>query len=132
MDRNSNMVRKTATILGTKVRVCSLIWVAAWKMDTSKPMTMPMISIGAEAKQNGLDRLAADIDSYFGCHGILRERGSMLVKTFIKEPTTRLQPSTSTKRRSLNGMEMMTGGSIIIPMDMRIDATIMSITRKGI
>ncbi len=53
-------------------------------------------------------------------------------KLFIREPTTRLQPSTRTKRRSLKGIDIMTGGSIIIPIDIKIDATIMSITRKGI
>jgi hypothetical protein len=35
-------------------------------------------------------------------------------------------------RMSLKGMDIITGGSMIIPMDMRALATTMSITIKGI
>src|SRR3546814_13602727 len=41
------------------------------------------------------------------------------------------QPSTSTKKISLKGSEIITGGSIIMPIDMRIEATTMSMMRKG-
>ena len=41
------------------------------------------------------------------------------------------QPSTSTNSISLNGMEIIIGDSIIMPMDMSTLATIRSITRKG-
>ena len=41
------------------------------------------------------------------------------------------QPSTSTNRRILNGSEIMTGGSIIMPIDISAAETTMSITRNG-
>src|SRR3546814_19207673 len=41
------------------------------------------------------------------------------------------QPSTSTKKISLKGSEIITGGSIIMPIDMRMEATTMSMLRKG-
>jgi hypothetical protein len=46
-------------------------------------------------------------------------------------PATRYQPSTSTKNTSLKGRAIITGGSIIMPMDMRTDATTMSMMRNG-
>ena len=39
----------------------------------------------------------------------------------MSEPATRLQPSTSTKKMSLNGSETTTGGSIIMPIDISTD-----------
>ena len=42
------------------------------------------------------------------------------------------QPSTSTNSMSLNGMEIIMGESIIMPMDISTLATIRSITTKGI
>ena len=38
---------KTPRIFGTKVIVTSLIWVMAWKTDTSMPMTSDTMRIGA-------------------------------------------------------------------------------------
>src|SRR6266496_375968 len=38
---------KTARILGTKVRVCSLIWVSAWKTLMSRPTRSAAAIIGA-------------------------------------------------------------------------------------
>ena len=46
------------------------------------------------------------------------------------DPTSRLHPSTSTKSMILNGSEIMMEGSIIMPMDNRMDATTMSMMRK--
>ena len=43
----TSMVTNTTTILGTKVKVCSLIWVAAWKIETRRPMIIPDSSMGA-------------------------------------------------------------------------------------
>ena len=40
-------------------------------------------------------------------------------------------PSTSTNSRILNGSEIITGGSIIMPIDMSAAETTMSITRNG-
>ena len=41
------------------------------------------------------------------------------------------QPLTVTNSSSLNGVEIMAGGSIIIPMDIRVEDTTMSMSRKG-
>jgi hypothetical protein len=43
----------------------------------------------------------------------------------------RFQPSTSTNSRSLKGSDIMTGGSIIIPIERSMLATTISIIRKG-
>jgi len=55
---------------------------------------------------------------------------------FLRKDSTsclviRFQPSTKTKRISLKGVEIMTGGNMIIPMDMRIEATTISMMMKG-
>ena len=47
------------------------------------------------------------------------------------ERVTRFQPSTRTNSRILNGSEMKTGGSIIIPIDISVELTTRSITRNG-
>lgn len=53
-------------------------------------------------------------------------------KLSTSDPDIRYHPSTITKNISLKGNEMMTGGSIIIPIDIRILATTMSMIRNGI
>jgi len=60
-----------------------------------------------------------------------RKRRLYPTKLRTREPTRRYQPSTRTKSRSLNGREMSTGGSIIMPMERRTLATTMSRIRKG-
>ncbi len=47
------------------------------------------------------------------------------------DPTSRFHPSTITKSMILNGSEIMMGGSIIMPMDRRMDATTISMMRNG-
>ena len=42
---------KTTMSLGIKVIVCSLIWVAAWKMETRSPMISPDSNMGAEIRR---------------------------------------------------------------------------------
>ena len=49
----------------------------------------------------------------------------------ISERTIRCQPSIMTKSRILKGSEMVTGGSIIMPMLISVLATTMSMIRKG-
>jgi hypothetical protein len=44
---------------------------------------------------------------------------------------TKYHPSTSTKSNNLNGIEITTGGIIIIPMDIRVEATIKSTIING-
>src|SRR5690606_26571683 len=66
--------------------------------------------------------------------GKLRRRNSgapVHAKERTSEPTSRFQPSISTKNNILNGSDTTTGGSIIMPIDMVMVATIRSMTRKG-
>ena len=44
----------------------------------------------------------------------------------------RSHPSATTKSRILNGIDIVVGGSIIIPIDIRVDATTISMIRNGI
>ena len=44
---------------------------------------------------------------------------------------TRRHPSTSTKIKTLMGVEIMTGGNIIMPIESSTLATTRSMTRKG-
>jgi hypothetical protein len=43
----------------------------------------------------------------------------------------RYQPSTKTNNKSLKGMDITTGGIIIMPIDIKEDATIKSTMIKG-
>ena len=58
------------------------------------------------------------------------------VCVIVWKPATRFwassdQPSTSTNSSSLNGSEIIAGGSIIMPIDIRVDATTRSMIRNG-
>ncbi len=46
-------------------------------------------------------------------------------------PVTIYHPSTSTKKISLNGREIITGGTIIIPIAIRMEATSRSMIKNG-
>jgi hypothetical protein len=55
---------------------------------------------------------------------------------FLRKDSTnclviRFQPSTRTKRINLKGVEIMTGGNMIIPMDISTEATTISMIMKG-
>ena len=54
------------------------------------------------------------------------------INVFTKFTITRFHPSARTNKRILNGMEIVVGGSIIIPILIRADATTISITINGI
>ena len=54
-----------------------------------------------------------------------------MLKLFTKDCITKYQPSTRTNKSNLNGMEITTGGIIIIPIAMSVDATIKSTIIKG-
>ena len=54
------------------------------------------------------------------------------MKLEANEPISKVQPSTNTNSISLNGMEMIMGESIIMPIDINTLATIKSITTNGI
>jgi hypothetical protein len=49
----------------------------------------------------------------------------------MRDSIRRFHPSTTRNKRIFIGSEMICGGSIIIPRDISIELTIMSITRKG-
>src|SRR6185312_17525418 len=59
------------------------------------------------------------------------EQRAYVTKLCTKEPAIRLQPSTSTKKISLKGSEIIAGGSIIMPIDIKTDAITRSMTRNG-
>ena len=52
-------------------------------------------------------------------------------KLFIIDANSSSQPFTVTKSSSLNGSAMVAGGSIIIPIDIRVLDTIISMSRNG-
>ncbi len=52
-------------------------------------------------------------------------------KLSTSDLTTRYQPSTITNSNNLNGSEIITGGNMNIPMDIRVLATTMSIIKNG-
>ena len=56
----------------------------------------------------------------------------LYLKLTIKDRIKSCQPSTMTNSNILNGIEIMTGGSIIMPMPISVLATIMSMTINGI
>ena len=54
-----------------------------------------------------------------------------MTKLAASEPIVRLQPSTKTNNISLNGIDIIMGDNIIMPSDIRMLATIKSITTNG-
>ena len=54
-----------------------------------------------------------------------------MLKLLTRLPVIKYQPSTSTKKISLKGKEIITGGSIIMPIDMSTEATTISMIKKG-
>ena len=54
-----------------------------------------------------------------------------MTKLAANDPIVRLQPSTKTNSINLNGIEITIGESIIMPIDIKILATIRSITTNG-
>src|SRR4051794_1132249 len=57
--------------------------------------------------------------------------GHDMWKLWTSDPVIRFQPSTRTNSRILNGREMKTGGSIIIPIDISVEETTRSMIRNG-
>ena len=53
------------------------------------------------------------------------------LKLWIKDPQIKYHPSTKTKNTILNGNDIITGGNIIIPIDINMDATTISIMTNG-
>src|SRR5208283_2422821 len=68
------------------------------------------------------DPFADDLEGGTGAH----------LKLLISCSVRRPHPFTSTNRISLNGVEIITGGSMIIPIDISVEATTMSMMMNGI
>ncbi len=117
----------TAIIFGMNASVCSWIDVVAWKILTIKPTIKPSPSIGADTNITIISASCAI------CITIseLTLRAPDHLKLIISDRTNKCQPSTITNSSTLKGIEIITGGSIIIPIDMSVDATIISITMNG-
>src|SRR4051794_28072188 len=81
---------------------------------------------GEQHRQRDLHRDAHHLDEQAG-DGVLGH----VWKLWTRDPQTRFHPSTRMKRRILNGSEMKTGGSIIIPIDISVDETTRSMIRNG-
>src|SRR3954447_14045487 len=81
---------------------------------------------GQEHRHGDLDGDGHHVDHQAG-DGILGH----VWKLWTRDPQIRFQPSTRMNRRILNGSEMKTGGSIIIPIDINVDETTRSMIRNG-
>lgn len=125
--KKTTVATMTPIILGMKVSVISCMEVTAWNMLTATPMIRPKPSMGAETKIVISRDFFAISTMYSGVILIPFRQP----KLFTSEPTIRYQPSTSTKSISLNGIEIITGGNIIMPMLISTEAITMSTTRKG-
>lgn len=121
----SASIAKIVSIFGRNVSVCSCIEVVAWKIATISPIINAENKIGAtKIKTCKMPERIKFI--------ICPKPMFAYLKTEMKSCRVKIpQPSTSTKSISLNGMEIWTGGSIIIPIDMRMLATTMSIMMNG-
>lgn len=141
-----NMIKATNidTIFGTNASVCSFICVVACMTDIIKPTTSPMTSIGAAV---------INIVYTPSCMTVIISAWESMALTSFSNPepyiltpaayptpilksrtncwTIISHPSTTTNISTLNGMDMTTGGSIIMPIAIRTDATIISTTMNG-
>ena len=108
-------------IFGTKVSVCSLILVYGLQQRNSQPDEHRRAEDRRGNERSGPQHLSIDLDDQFHTH----------INPLTSAPTTRFQPSTSTKIISLRGSEIMMGGTTIMPIDNNVDATTMSMTRNG-
>ena len=114
----------TAIILGIKTSVISLICVAVWNILTSTPATKPASKQGAAKK---IAVFKASVKIPVTNSGVI----FFYLKLFTKEPAIKYQPSTSVNNINLKGNEIITGGSIIIPIERRTLATTISMIKKG-
>lgn len=121
------VIRKTrniATIRGANENVWSCMEVRVWIRLITTPTTMATISIGATIHMSVVK--APCIRDVISASFI-----SSYITLFISEPTIRYHPSTITKSSIFSGIETMTGGSCIMPIDSKTLETARSITRNG-
>src|SRR5690242_16347904 len=76
-------------------------------------------------KRKHPQRMLGNPDIFVGAHD------QPAAKEEASDPIVSAQPSTRTNRSSLNGIETIVGESIIMPRDMRLDATMRSMIRNG-
>ena len=117
---------KTAIIFGINANVCSWIEVVAWKTLTAKPTAKPKPNIGAETINTTINASCPNWITKSPDMTHLRYR-----KLTMIERISKCQPSIITNSKILNGKEIMTGGNIIIPIDISVVATIISMTMNG-
>ena len=121
------VIRKTrniATMRGANENVWSCMEVRVWIKLITTPTTIATISIGATIHISVVSApCMRDVinASFINCY----------ITLFISEPTIRYQPSTITKSSILSGIETITGGSCIIPIESKTLETARSITRNG-
>ena len=123
----------TATIFGTKASVCSFICVVAWNIETISPTTMATKSIGAA------ESMTVKIASLITVIIVLVETKSSHPRPYRRyypklstmTPIISCHPSTSTNNKTLNGSDIIAGGSIIIPIAIKVLATTISMTING-
>ena len=122
-----NIATNTAMIFGMNANVCSWIEVVAWKMLTIKPTIKPSPNIGADTNITIISASCANCMT----NSDAIARASDHLKLNISDRTNKCQPSTITNKSILNGIEIITGGNIIMPIDINVDATIISMTMNG-
>lgn len=121
----------TATIFGTNASVCSWICVVACKMLTVNPTRRADSSNGAAAFSTvnmACPAMLMMVSAPTFVPLFLRDRRQKLSNSDL---TTKCQPSTRINSNILNGKDIMTGGNIIMPMDINTLATTISMTRNG-
>ena len=106
-----------------KESVCSWICVTAWKTEISEA-------------DDQADEEHGQRDLHGDAHHVHDEADDLVLghdmwKLWTRDAVTRFQPSTRMNSRILNGREMKTGGSIIMPIDINVDETTRSMIRNG-
>ena len=111
--------RSTSKIsFGMNEMVASWIWVMAWEIPTTKPITNPAIRKGNDSTI--ICMKALEISSVIW---LVNQRTEKLESSMA---TTRFQPSTITNKRSLNGRLTTAGGSMMSPIVLQRLATTIS------
>ena len=106
-----------------KESVCSWICVTAWRTEIS------------EADDEG-DEQHRQRHLHGDAHHLHDQADDGVLahdmwKLWTSDAVTRFQPSTRTNSRILNGSEMKTGGSIIMPIAINVEETTRSMIRNG-
>ena len=127
LSSHGNVTKNTtniATIRGAKENVWSWIEVSVWIRLIATPTMIATASIGATIHMS--------VVSAPCMRDVIKASSIMCYITLLtSEVTIRYQPSTMTNSSILNGIETITGGSCIIPIDSRTLETARSIIRNG-